>query len=63
MKLVKFTHAANNEPEIHINPDQVTAVKPLSKTTLIYVAGSSGNAAVCFPVREPIDDVVSRLTS
>lgn len=63
MKLVKLTQAASNDPAIYINPDQVTAVRSVSKGTAIYLVGGSEAYSLHFIVREGLDSVVSLLAS
>lgn len=63
MKLVRLTQAASGDPVIYINPDQVTAVRPISKGTAIYLVGGSEAYSLHFVVREGLETVASLLTA
>ncbi len=61
MKLVKMTQAALNQAVIYINPDQVTAVRSVSRGTAVYLVGGSEAYSLHFIVQEGLDSVVSLL--
>ncbi|WP_327212519.1 hypothetical protein U8Q06_26840 (plasmid) [Rhizobium beringeri] len=64
MRLVPFHYAGNNDPIVLINPEHVVAVRAFTNSTHIYVSVLGKDASPSYyPVREPLEEVVSLLTA
>jgi len=63
MKLVKLTLVGDHDIPVYINPEQVVSVQGFDRYTAINTTAQNPNGGVYHcNVKEPVSDVVGRLT-